>query len=105
MVRHDHGGHPEARGQDQGRIGGAAKDRRGPRNEAHLNKTRFSRTYNFRFTVPVFCEFPDFRRFMNLILKKKKKLFDEVYLFFKEKLVSYPSLKSMIDEDLILLSV
>ena len=39
MVRDDHGGHPEAGGQDQGRAGGAAKDRRGPRNEAHLKKS------------------------------------------------------------------
>ncbi len=37
MVRHDHGGHSEAGGQDEGRTWRAAKDGGGERDEADLN--------------------------------------------------------------------
>ncbi len=45
MVRDDHGGHPEAGGQDEGRTRRATKDGGGSRNQAHLKNNKSSSSH------------------------------------------------------------
>ena len=41
VARYDDGGHSQVGGQDQGRVGGAAQDRRSSRNQTHLILSNF----------------------------------------------------------------